>query len=169
MSCLGGDHELRIRERVADEPPVLGWCSRVVSAGDHERGDADGSASTCSSHTFEVPNEFARTSTGASSGPLRRWCSSIVVSAVMPVPPYDRSLGLVAQMPPPTPNNLPGRARRPLLRERAPRADLARPKALLGKACRRRRFAEQPPERARGPPTGRASLRRRSSPSRRGA
>src|ERR687889_341072 len=135
MSCLGGDHELRIREWVADEPPVLGWCSGVVSAGDHERGDADGSASTCSSHTFsEVPNQFARSSTGASSGPLR-WCSSIVVvSAVMPVPLCDRSLGLVAQMPPPTPNNPPGRARRPLLRERAPRADWARPKALLGKA-----------------------------------
>src|SRR5215218_3382918 len=126
MPCLGGDHELRIRKRVADEPPVLGWCSGVVSAGDHERGDADGSASACSSHTFsEVPNEFARTSTGASSEPSRRWCSSVVVSAFMPVPPYDRSLGLVAQMPPPTPNNLPGRARRPLLRERAPRADRA--------------------------------------------
>src|SRR5918994_5549006 len=42
VSCLGDDHELRVRYRVADELSMLGWCGGVVGAGDHERGGADG-------------------------------------------------------------------------------------------------------------------------------
>src|SRR5919107_1177370 len=42
VSCLGDDYELRARDRVADELPMLGWCCGVVSAGDHERGSTDG-------------------------------------------------------------------------------------------------------------------------------